>query len=63
VDREMKNGPELVPDARLERLAFERGLASAEAYVILELREARSGGNHVFAFQTKGRYTVGSAPN
>ena len=59
----MKNRHELVPDARLKRLAAERGPASAEAYVILELREARSGGEHVFAFQSNGRYTVQSTPN
>ena len=59
---QVKGRPELVPDARLERLASERGPASAEAYVVLELREVRSAGNHVFAFQTNGRYTVGSAP-
>lgn len=57
----MKNGPELVSDARLEQLASERGPASAEAYVILELREVRSAGDRVFAFQTNGRYTVRSA--
>jgi hypothetical protein len=54
----MKNRPELFTDARLDRLASERGSASAEAYVVLELREARSAGDHVFAFQTNGRYTV-----
>ena len=39
------------------------GPRSAEAYVILELREARSAGDHVFAFQSNGRYTVRSTPN
>lgn len=58
----MKNSLSLVPDARLARLASERGPASAEAYVMLELREARSAGDDVFAFQTNGRYTVRSAP-
>jgi len=59
----MKNRPVLVPDARLEQLASARGPASAEAYVALELREARSAGDHVFAFQSNGRYSVRSAPN
>ena len=58
----MKNGLTLVPDARLARLASERGPASAEAYVMLELREVRSAGDDVFAFQTNGRYTVRAAP-
>lgn len=58
----MKNSLSLVPDARLEQLAAERGPASAEAYVMLELREVRSAGDDVFAFQTNGRYTVRSAP-
>jgi len=57
----MKNRPVVVPDARLERLASARGPASAEAYVVLELREARSAGDHVFAFQANGRYSVMSA--
>jgi hypothetical protein len=54
------NAPELVTDARLERLASERGPASAEAYVLLELREARSSGDRVSAFRSNGRYTIGS---
>jgi hypothetical protein len=54
----MKENPTLVPDARLARLASARGPTSAEAYVILELREVRSAGDEVFAFQTNGRYTV-----
>ena len=49
-----------VSDAKLERLAAERGRASAEAYVLLELREARSAGNRVSAFHTNGRYTIRS---
>jgi hypothetical protein len=60
---EMKNRPVLVPDARLEQLASTRGPTSAEAYVVLELREARSAGDHVFAFQSNGHYSVRSAPN
>jgi hypothetical protein len=52
----------LVPDARLARLASERGPTSAEAYVMLELREVRSSGDEVFAFQTNGRYIVRAAP-
>jgi hypothetical protein len=59
----MRNIPELVTDARLERLALARGRASAEAYVLLELREARSAGNNVFAFQSKGRYTIRAIAN
>lgn len=59
---EMRNGLTLVPDARLARLASERGPASAEAYVMLELREVRSGGDEVFAFEANGRYIVRSAP-
>jgi hypothetical protein len=59
----MRNIPELVTDARLERLALLRGRASAEAYVLLELREARSAGDNAFAFQSNGRYTIGSIPN
>jgi hypothetical protein len=59
----MRNIPELVTDARLERLALARGRASAEAYVLLELREARSAGDNVFAFQSNGRYTIRSIAN
>jgi hypothetical protein len=62
MDGEMKNRPKLVSDAQLERLASERGPASAEAYIVLELRETRSSGDHVAAFQVDGRYTVRSAP-
>ena len=57
----MEENLTLVPDARLARLASERGPTSAEAYVILELREVRSAGDQVFAFRTNGRYTVRSA--
>jgi hypothetical protein len=50
----------LVLDEELARLADLRGPASAEAYVLLELREARSHGEKVFAFRNPdGRYTVG----
>ena len=50
----------LVLDEELARLAGLRGPASAEAYVLLELREARSNGESVFAFRDPdGRYTVG----
>jgi hypothetical protein len=59
----MANRPELVPDARLAQLASARGPASAEAYILLELREARSGGDHVSAFEINGRYTVRSVAN
>jgi hypothetical protein len=59
----MRNIPELVTDARLERLASARGRASAEAYVLLELREARSASDNVFAFQSNGRYTIRSIAN
>lgn len=58
-----RNRPELVSDARLELLAAKRGPASAEAYVMLELREARSAGDDVCAFHADGRYTVRAAPN
>jgi hypothetical protein len=58
----MKNRPQLVSDTQLEQLAAERGPASAEAYIVLELREARSSGDLVAAFQLYGRYTVRSAP-
>ena len=58
----MKVRPLLVSDARLQRLASERGSASAEAYIILQLREARSSGDHVSAFHHDGRYTVRSGP-
>jgi hypothetical protein len=59
----MRNIPELVTDARLERLASAHGRASAEAYVLLELREARSAGHNVFAFQSDGRYAIRSIAN
>lgn len=59
----MRDIPDLVTDARLERLASARGRASAEAYVLLELREARSAGDNVFAFESNGRYTIRSIAN
>ena len=50
----------LVLDEELARLADMCGPTSAEAYVLLELREARSTGESVFAFRNPdGRYTVG----
>ena len=55
-----RNTPKQVSDTRLERLATKRGRASAEAYILLELREARSAGDHVSAFHTNGRYTIRS---
>jgi hypothetical protein len=55
-----RNTPKQVSDTRLERLAAERGRASAEAYVLLELREARSAGDRVSAFHSNGRYTIRS---
>jgi hypothetical protein len=58
----MKHRPQLISDAQLEQLAADRGPASAEAYIVLELREARSSGDLVAAFQADGRYTVRSAP-
>jgi len=59
----MRDIPDLVTDARLERLASARGRASAEAYLLLELREARSAGDNVFAFESNGRYTIRSIAN
>jgi len=59
----MRNIPKLVTDARLERLALARGRASSEAYALLELRDARSAGDNVFAFQSNGRYTIRSIAN
>jgi hypothetical protein len=56
----VENTLKQVSDAQLERLAAARGRASAEAYVLLELREARSAGNRVSAFHTNGRYTIRS---
>ena len=49
----------LVPDEELAGLGAQRGPGSAEAYVLLELREARSTGQNVFAFRDlEGRYTI-----
>lgn len=53
--------PELVADAELRQLALKRGPGSAEAYMLLELRDARSSGDDVAAYQNKGHYTVGPA--
>jgi len=50
-DASMRNIPELVTDARLERLPLARARASAEAYALLELREVRSAGDNDFAFK------------
>jgi hypothetical protein len=54
----MRNRPELVTDARLERLASPRGRATAEAYVLLELR-----GLAPPALTSYGRYTIRSIAN
>ena len=49
----------LVPDEELAGLDAQRGPGSAEAYILLELREARSTGENVFAFRDlEGRYTI-----
>lgn len=53
---------ELVRDDELRQLVLKRGPGSAEAYMLLELREVRSGGDDVFAYQSKGHYMVGPAP-
>ena len=51
----------LVPD---EELGAQRGPGSAEAYILLELREARSTGENVFAFRDlEGRYTIEHLPS
>lgn len=50
----------LVLDEELARLSVRRGPGSAEAYALLELREARSKGENVFAFRDlEGRYAIG----
>jgi hypothetical protein len=49
----------LVPDEELAGLGDRRGPGSAEAYILLELREARSTGENIFAFHDlKGHYTI-----
>jgi hypothetical protein len=49
----------LVPDEELAGLGDRRGPGSAEAYILLELREARSTGENVFAFRDhEGHYTI-----
>ena len=58
-----RHWPEVVPDAQLALLALQRGPASAEAYLMLELREARSAGDRVAALRANGRYTIGAAPD
>jgi hypothetical protein len=50
--------PEFIPDAELERLAAKRGRESAEAYLLLELRETRSEGLRAIALRTEDLYTV-----
>jgi len=52
-----------IHDEELEHLAAKRGRCSAEAFLILELREARSTGRRVAAYRDgRGRYSVRSAP-
>jgi hypothetical protein len=52
-----------IPDVELERLAALRGRRSAEAFLILELREARSKGERVSAYRdARGRYSVKRTP-
>ena len=53
-----RRSPQFIPDAELERLAANRGRASAEAYLLLELRETRSEGRRAVAIRTGDRYTV-----
>ena len=54
---------EVVSDLTLRRLALEQGPGSAEAYILLELREARSAGDDVCAYHSNnGGYTVGASP-
>ena len=53
---------QLVPDLTLQQLVLERGPGCAEAYILLELREARSAGDNVCAYHNNGRYTVSAAP-
>jgi hypothetical protein len=49
----------LVCDEEIERLAAARGRQSAEAFLILELREARSKGERVCAYRdARGRYSI-----
>jgi hypothetical protein len=50
----------LVLDEELGQLADLRGPTRAEAYILLELREARSVGEAVVAFRgSDGHYTLG----
>ena len=54
----------LVPGEELAGLGAQRGPGSAEAYILLELREARSTGENVFAFRDlEGRYTIEHLPS
>jgi hypothetical protein len=54
----------LVCDQEIERLAATRGRRSAEAFLILELREARSKGERVCAYRdARGRYSIERAPD
>jgi hypothetical protein len=54
----------LVPDEVLAGLGAQRGPGSAEAYILLELREARSTGENAFAFRDLvGRYTIEHLPS
>ena len=51
--------PKLISDRELKRLAAQHWPASAEAYVLLELCEARSRGLDAFAFRSPaGLYSV-----
>jgi hypothetical protein len=51
----------LVPDEELAGLGAQRGPGSAEAYIFLDLHEARSTGENVFAFRDlEGRYNRAS---
>lgn len=52
-----------IHDAELEHLAAMRGRCSAEAFLIVELREARSTGRRVAAYRdARGRYSLRSVP-
>ena len=59
----MTTKPVFISDAQLEHRASKQGRSSAEAYVLLELREARCAGDDVSAFVVNGHYTVKSTPN
>jgi hypothetical protein len=54
----------LVSDEELAGLGAQRGPGSAEAYILLELRETRSTGENVCAFRDlEGRYTIEHLPS